>query len=386
MRHAPPTPQQRALDAVGRMNPGSGNGRTALPSPVTLPAPPAERSSGRGLFIASQYGPPAEKAQAWRVANGVDDQDVVNEAMQIVKADPTFGGLVLLGSGSFNISDRITVLPACTLRGMGPMTTQVLCTSGVADYAAVGISCGYFALVTDLTLAGDGDVTHNPVGIESAGDLGDPLNPYFEPWSIVERCWVHAFGVGIRSSSPFWRILNNLVDECSDVAIQLLETAYFLGSDFPYGAQVRGNDLHLNRRAVQTDQHGQIIEGNRIEASAGTAGITSDYGILLTGGSRQQVRGNLFFNSATGADIDVISDLALIESNTCGKIHVQSGTRNNVRGNMPNFAAGALAIDLSAGAAGTVVILNELNGGAITDAGSGTARNLDGSANDWNHA
>lgn len=361
------------LDLLERMNrqlrlvtPGLLGGRTEQAAPT--PARPRRSDDPRAgrsqsFYVASVNATLREKRDADSICDGVDDDVQINAALDAVANGPYAGG-VQLSSGDFTVTSPIIVPPWTTLFGMSKACSDIYVDGCDA------IIAGGSAEIFDLGLYGDG-TTKAIVADTSLYNSG------FNPWGRVHDCNIWNWATGIETKSPFWAI--------SDIFF----TNFAVGAwpiDLPasastwsgYNTRIIRNEFHSSQ-AIRADGGQNLIIGNRLSGTTGRA-----YGILLRVGvtgvnHTSLVAQNYIFGYATSA-IRAESNNDKIKGNVVDRIEVAGDGVQLVSNDSPGAGGSTISIEATANA--TRLALN--SGYTITDLGTGTVRNFDGSATDWN--
>lgn len=140
-----------------------------------------------------------------------------------------------------------------------------------------------------------------------------------------------------------------------------------------------------------------ISVGNNAQVSIIDNAIGSDNGVLCGTGGANRIVGNLITSSIVGVNLTAGSN-TLVQGNvtqvgvSAASINIKvAGTQHVITNNIviPAFAGvSGTGISVIAGASIIRVILNDIHGtwatAAFSDAGTGTIKNFDGSANNWN--
>lgn len=358
MRRASGSETERVMAGMARMNPGSNAGRSALVAPPTRPNRGKQKQGGPELLIAASDALDREKDAAWRVCDGVSDQNEINEAAEFVGS---WGGAVFLSSGTFHDDGAILLPSYCELSAVARDGTYVLASGcnalEVADVATIR-AISFQNADDSLGTAG--------IRAESAEDV---------QWitGIIEDCYFLNFEKQIHLLDGQWWIERNVMWNLLAGA-----TPWGIYVDDPGGSPGlnNGENMILNNRMIRghgiylggTSAHPHHLRGNRLgSASTETA-------LEIAAGSHQNL---ITENDFDSGKVIVRGNRNRLALNHYGNEWTIEGDDNTLHDN-----DGRPALTIAATADFTRHWGNDWN--AVTDNGTNTKKNLDGSANDWN--
>lgn len=333
----------RILD---RAVPGTMGGRLETAQPVPgRPSPSRQTTPGRGhsLVIAASDATDAEKRGADIVCDGTDDDAQLNAALLAVgDGVTTFGGQVRCTSGVFVCADTLILPDWVCIVGQGIEATGFSFPDGVDGFEG-GIAShlrDFYAYTEAGSLS---------IGIKSRDDafLG-----------VIERVYFADFDTAIHLYYRRW-----LVSACH------------------FYASAGGWAIKLDAAATGTRVLVNCGEPNLDflydDAVSGTLVVGNEaYGAVGYQSGPSNTAGRVVANELTG---DVILDgaSANVHDNGCNDV-TANGDHNSIQA---NDISGAVVI--AATADSTLLVMNRI-AGSITDSGTNTKRNLDGTAADWN--
>lgn len=131
------------------------------------------------IFIAASNAREEEKELADIVCTGIDDQNKINQAFDLL---PSTGGRVRLSEGNFNLSNSITISKSnIWLQGSGAGTV----IQGAISNAYIAITAGVqYVKISDLQI--DGSLQTQGHGIYFIGSSSANINK-----CMVSNCWIH---------------------------------------------------------------------------------------------------------------------------------------------------------------------------------------------------
>lgn len=371
---------QRLLDHMQRQQeqlrayaPGMGylDGASQVQRPRVQPTPqlwtPA-RGRGATINVAAYNARPYEKEQADLRCDGVDDHEQITAALDMVNenVDDNWTGTVLLSSGQFWLTAPIQMPGYTRLIGTSRDATEIRAQS------CNGIEVDTVAEIAHLSLTNDGPTASNTDGIKSLAD-GNIVW-----WSgFIHDCWFYQFGTCINLYTGRWLIDRNM-----------------FWNYYP--------DLAFTPWAVKSRNDGTYTNFGR--GMFRWNAMSDGHGVYLSGGSNQQwdIFGNDFDVGSQQEGVDGVavqldqngSDLQtrVYDNRLDGEVLINA-RKNHFRGNQ----FGNYTVDddyntleanvepdilINAAADNTRAFANQR--ASISDLGTNTKLNLDGSANDWN--
>lgn len=277
-------------------------------------------------------------ADADFVCSGSGDQATINSAIGSL---PSGGGTVLLMEGTYAITGQILVEKSnVRLLGMGSST--VISASG-GGYNAIYLHKGVTNTVDHCTVQNlkvTGTCTY---AVQADGYANTIVDCDFDT--------ITGAGVYCTSNNSNYIVSRNFFRSVSGISVTI------------GGGQsiVTGNQfLFLTADAVHIQQDDCIVADNYLSGGTGRG--------VYTSGTRTKISNN---NVSVGNTVGIYIDAAV----DCFV------TNNTVRG------SGTAGVQIITGSSACIVVNNDLHGSGTTpivDAGTGTLKNLDGSANSWN--
>lgn len=339
----------RILD---RAVPGTLGGRLEQAQPV-VPVPSRGRqvTPGRGhsVMLAASDATDKEKRGADIVCDGVDDQVQVLAASLLLAGN---GGKLALSSGTFNFTDSVLVDKFVTIAGMGPAATFILCD------ACNAFRLRQYSELRDLYLLGDG--THTGV---------DTISSSVEQWMTIQNINIDSFALGVVLNGGYARVLDNVISFCATVAVKAAQNAGSADGEFA---------LICRNRMI-------ACPGVLIDAQG--CGVYENFGFADVGGNGIEVTANGADSNVHDNDMSGYAIDYLISANRCSVHDNRVDSLLRVGGDFCSIQANMMpgaTLDILAAADKTIAVMNDIRGGTLTNGGTNTKLNLDGSANNWN--
>lgn len=400
---------------------GTLGGRLEQSQPLTqAPAPAQQPSPGRGatVVVSTIWASDKEQRNADIVCDGVDDHVQIAAACDY--CDSAGGGVVQLLGPYFVIGATVTVHQWVNLQGTGIEATYLEVADGIT-----GFSLEQASRLSDVWLVGLGttpcgeDAVNGSSGSAvTAGTFDDAqiLRVRIEAFvngiyrcgaGVIADCVIADCDNGIHGDASYGlarvrsnqlydcvtaifsadagrpEILDNYILGCTDgidvgCDESIVARNHIEGYDSGYGVRVRNTAPW----SIVTGNHvrdaliGYSFEGQQCHGIGNSALGISQHGAQLSGNESQFCEGRIISAATTGTNlydgINVTGDRCVVTNNMLDL------SNNNPRA----------GVRVEAAADKTRVALNRVNiagaGVILSDAGTNTRKNFDGSANDWN--
>ena len=263
-------------------------------------------------MIAAYNSDPNSAASADFQANGVNDQQIINDAIAQVKAAGK--GTVLLLPGVFNISNNILLRSNVELKGSGWTTKLRLVDQASLDNAGIIRTQGetasrsdiaiYNAVIADLQI--DGNRSNQSNIKNKYGIYGNYTD------SLIENIYlkdISYYGIDPHEDPITGRattnltIRNNLIENggldgitTDKVVNSLIEGNITINND-RHGINIitnAENNRYINNVSLGNGSNGITIQnGSRyIEITGNEVGENAEYGIYIDGEGENQIEGN----------------------------------------------------------------------------------------------
>ena len=310
----------------GQRYDGNGNavGEQFQVNSYTHQLPPLEQvippGQGITIVIAAYNSDHNSAASANYQANGVNDQEIINDAIAQVNAAGK--GTVLLLPGVFNISNNILLRSNVELRGSGWTTKLRLVDEANLDNAGIIRSQGeaesrsdiaiYNATIADLQI--DGNRSNQSNIKNKYGIYGNYTD------SLIENIYlknIPYYGIDPHEDPKNGRpttnltIRNNLIENGGldgitndKVVNSLIEGNITINND-RHGINIitnAENNRYVNNISIGNGSNGITIQnGSRyIEITGNEVGENAGYGIYLDGEGNNHIQGNSVFLNGKG--------------------------------------------------------------------------------------
>jgi hypothetical protein len=339
-----------------------------------------DRSTATKIVAASNSSQ-AVKDAADYVATGTSDQTVINAALTAGA-----GGKVYLSEGIFTADDAIQIPNNTTLVGSGANTTTIQLDAGSSsvnlienkDSTATGVSLKDITLDGNLGTGG----TQNAIYLD---DLSDSVTNN-NITGVTTYNWTHGAGLVVTNSSQIDNFYGNTFNDTVELHYSLIKNfvGNYVGDISLDNATINtltGNTLNIfsadssiihaftGNRAFSTIN----LTGTTISTFSGntTRDITTDSsGITTLSGNT--IVGNITVTNVSGIPFSITNNTFDSNNLVGGVIDIDTAANMVITGNNITNFGGSIAIKIGSSSNGTYLSGNVLNGGTISDSGTGT--------------
>jgi parallel beta-helix repeat protein len=295
------------------------------------------------IFIAASNAREEEKELADIVCTGIDDQNKINQAFDLL---PSTGGRVRLSEGNFNLSNSITISKSNVwLEGSGAGTVIQGANSNSYIVVTPGVR---YVKISDLQI--DGSQQTNGHGIYFNNNSTIANN------HVVSNCWIHNcenFGIYLYYTN-FSTITKNIL-EANDIGICLTDSIY---------NKIIGNNCLSNRNVgIEIYKEIQSPIGNTI------------IGNICVGNGAYGIR--LSFFTTPGQYFNIISK-NIMANNGSIDISIENSFGNIITNNVTVSPSATYNIEESNGSNYNIFAENRCEAGkiSVTGVNSITAYNI----------